>query len=123
LFKVSASEYWNSHYSFNKESKRKSVKDLGENSINTLIINVIAPFLFVYGQKQNKDFLKNRALEFLEQLPSESNSIISNWKKLGIKCKSAFESQALLQLKNNYCEKKKCLNCQIGVKLVKNDPD
>ncbi len=123
LFKVSASEYWNSHYSFNKESKRKSVKELGENSINILIINVVLPFLFVYGQKQNKDFLKNRALEFLEQLPAESNSIISNWEKLGIKCKSAFESQALLQLKNNYCEKKKCLNCQIGVKLVKNIPD
>jgi hypothetical protein len=120
LFKVHASEYWNIHYSFNKTSKRKSKKELGGTSINTLIINVVIPFLFVYGEKQNKDYLKNRALEFLEQLPPENNSILTNWRKLGLKSRSAFETQALLQLKNIYCEKKKCLNCQIGVKLIQN---
>ena len=93
---------------------------MGENSINTLIINVVIPFLFVFGEKQNKPHLKNRALEFLEQLPPENNSIITRWKKLRIETRSAFETQALLQLKNIYCEKKKCLNCQIGVKLIKN---
>jgi hypothetical protein len=120
LFEVSASEYWNSHYNFNKLSKRNSKKRLGETSVNVLIINIVIPFLFVYGEKQNRDYLKNRALEFLEQLPPERNSIISNWKKLGIETRSAFETQALLQLKNIYCKKKKCLNCQIGVKIVKN---
>ncbi len=120
LFKVKASKYWNTHYNFNKSSKRESKKELGENSINILIINVVIPFLFVYGEKQNKDYLKNRALEFLELLSPENNSIINNWRKLGIEVRSAFESQALLQLKNSYCDKKKCLNCQIGVKLVKN---
>ena len=120
LFEVSASEYWNSHYNFNKLSKRNSKKGLGETSVNILIINIVIPFLFVYGEKQNRDYLKNRALEFLEQLPPERNSIISNWKKLGIETRSAFETQALLQLKNIYCKKKKCLNCQIGVKIVKN---
>jgi len=119
LFEVQASEYWNAHYSFNKNSPRNSIKELGENSINTLIINVVIPFLFVFGEKQNKDVLKNRSLEFLEQLPSEENSIIEKWQKLGVESRSAFESQALLQLKNKYCERKKCLNCQIGVKLVK----
>ncbi len=119
LFKVNASEYWNAHYNFNKPSKRISKKELGKNSINILIINVVIPFLFVYGEKQNKVFLKNRALEFLELLPPENNSIVRKWKKLGIESQSAFDSQALLQLKNCYCEKKKCLNCQIGVKLVK----
>ncbi len=123
LFKVKASEYWDSHYNFNKPSKQKAVKEIGESSINILIINVVIPFLFVYGEKQNKHFLKNRALEFLEQLPAESNSVVSHWEKLGIKSHSAFETQALLQLKNSYCEKKKCLNCQIGVKLVKINPD
>ena len=118
LLKVRASDYWNTHYSFNKLSKRTTKKVLGESSVNTLIINVVIPFLFVYGEKQNKHFLKNRALEFLEQLPPENNKIIKNWKKLGLEVRSAFESQALLQLKNCYCEKKKCLNCQIGVKLV-----
>jgi hypothetical protein len=119
LFKVEASEYWNSHFSFNKNSTSKPAKELGLISINTLIINVVIPFLFVFGESQNKEYLKNRSLEFLEQLPAEENSIIGKWEALGVESKSAFESQALLQLKNKYCERKKCLNCQIGVKLVK----
>lgn len=119
LFGVQASEYWNSHYSFNKTSVRNSVKELGETSVNTLIINIVIPLLFVYGEKQNKENLKNRSLEFLEQIPAEENSVIEKWKSLGVETRSAFESQALLQLKNKYCEQKKCLNCQIGVKLVK----
>ncbi|KAF0236423.1 MAG: hypothetical protein FD181_2732 [Prolixibacteraceae bacterium] len=121
LFEVQASDYWNAHYSFNKTSTRNSVKELGENSINTIIINVVIPFLFVYGEKQNKEYLKNRSLEFLEQLPSERNSIVEKWGKMGVESRSAFESQALLQLKNKYCELKKCLNCQIGVKLVRSN--
>jgi hypothetical protein len=119
LFKVEASEYWKYHYSFNKKSARISTKELGETSVEMLIINVVIPFLFVYGEKQNKEYLKNRALEFLEQLPAEVNSIIEKWEKIGVNSRSAFESQALLQLKNKYCDQKKCLNCQIGVKLVK----
>lgn len=119
LFKVNTSAYWDTHYNFNKPSKISRQKELGETSANILIINVVIPFLFVYGEKQNKNQLKDRALEFLEQLPSEKNSIITKWVNLGIQPRSAFESQALLQLKNMYCEKKKCLNCQIGVKLVK----
>jgi len=121
LFKVQASEYWNLHYNFNKKSTQNSVKELGESSINTIIINVVIPFLFVYGEKQNKEYLKNRSLEFLEKLPSEENSIVEKWQKLGVESRSAFESQALLQLKNKYCEQKKCLNCQIGVKLVRSN--
>ena len=123
LFKVQASEYWTTHYNFNKISKRQVVKELGEASINIIIINVVIPFLFVYGDKQNKNELKNRALEFLEQLPPETNKIITGWEKLGVDSRSAFETQALIQLKNRYCEKKKCLNCQIGVKLIKTIPD
>ncbi len=118
LFKVKASEYWETHYNFNKASKNTKAKELGDTAAYILIINVVIPFLFVYGEKQNKHQLKNRALEFLENLPAESNSIISKWADLGVQARSAFDSQALLQLKNYYCESKKCLNCQIGVKLV-----
>lgn len=120
LFKVKASEYWENHFRFNKPSPRKKPKDLGENSINTLIINVVVPFLFVYGEKQNQYHLKNRALEFLEQLPPENNSIVEKWENLGILARSAFDTQALLQLKNKHCTNKKCLACPIGNKLVKN---
>ena len=118
LFKVSASEYWDSHYNFNKETTRTVKKELGKVSAQLLIINVVIPFLFVYGEKQNKPNLKNRALDFLEQLPAENNSVIKKWSGLGVNVRTAFESQALLQLKNNYCEAKKCLNCQIGTKLL-----
>ena len=123
LFEVKASDYWDNHYKFNKKSERKSSKELGDASVNVLLINVVIPFLFVYGEYQNQDNLKNRALEFLEQLPPEKNGIIRNWNRLGIETRSAFETQALLQLKNLYCEKKKCLNCQIGSKLVKSVPE
>lgn len=123
LFRVKASSYWKSHYRFNKTAAKSHPVELGESSVNSLIINVVVPFLFVYGEMQDKHFLKNRALEFLEQLPSENNSIIKKWNGLGITARSAFESQALLQLKNMYCSKKKCLNCQIGNKLVKTIAD
>ena len=119
LFNVKASDYWNNHYRFNKSSSKKQVKELGENSINILIINVIVPFLFVYGEKQNLHHLKNRALDFLEKLSPEKNSIIKKWEELGVHPRSAFETQALIWLKNSYCVPKKCLNCQIGNKLVK----
>ncbi|SHJ81932.1 Protein of unknown function [Tangfeifania diversioriginum] len=122
LFEVKASDYWDSHYRFNKNTTRSQPKELGETSINTLIINVVAPFLFVYGEKQNQEHLKNRALDFLEQLPAEKNSIVKNWEVLGIQPRSAFETQALIELKTHYCEPKKCLNCQIGNKLVKTTP-
>jgi len=118
LFKVRASKYWNNHYKFNKASTKNSSKELGESSARILIINVVIPFLFVYGEKQNKEELKNRALDFLEKIPAENNTILRRWEELGIHARSAFESQALLQLKKHYCETKKCLNCHIGVKLV-----
>jgi hypothetical protein len=123
LFDVKASEYWDSHYNFNKTTKNHSVKNFGESSVNTIIINVVIPFLFVFGEIQEKNHLKNRALDFLEKLQPEKNSIVSGWERMGIECRSAFESQALIQLKNLYCDKKKCLNCQIGVKLVKSKPE
>lgn len=119
LFKVKASDYWESHYRFNRPAPNPGPKELGESSINTLIINVIVPFLFVYGEKQNQHHLKNKALDFLEELPPENNSIIRKWAALGVDTRSAFETQALLQLKNKHCMKKSCLNCAIGNKLVK----
>jgi len=117
-FHVKASEYWNSHYNFNKKSSKTAEKELGDASIQILIINVVIPFLFVFGEKQNKPELKNRALEFLEKIPAEENSVIKKWNTIGVSARSAFESQALLQLKNAYCEQKKCLNCHIGTKLI-----
>ena len=128
LFDVSASGYWNTHYNFNKISKDDHQKKLGETAFNNLLINTIVPMLFVYGDQHMDDAMKDRALLLLEKLAPESNQIIRKWNKLGIDSRSAFETQALLQLKNRYCEPKKCLNCQLGAKIItsvnqaKNEP-
>ena len=118
LFDVSASEYWNTHYSFNKISKDNHTKTLGDTAFNNLVINTIVPMLFVYGDQHLDQTMKDRALQLLEKLAPESNQIIRKWNELGIDCRSAFETQALLQLKNSYCANKKCLNCQLGAKII-----
>ncbi len=117
LFDVETSEYWKNHYKFGKASVEKN-KKLGKSAIHLLIINTVIPFYFVYGLQKDNQFYKNKAIKFLEAIPPETNSIINNWKKLGIKVENAYISQALLQLKNEYCNEKKCLNCQIGNKII-----
>lgn len=118
LFDVKASEYWDTHYSFNKVSKDNHQKVLGETAFNNLVINTIVPLLFVYGDQHLDQAMKDRALLMLEKLEPESNQIIRKWEELGIESRSAFETQALLQLKNKYCDEKKCLNCQLGAKII-----
>lgn len=118
LFNVELDSYWMNHYSFGKESKRKSKKTLGKSAVYGLIINVVSPILFTYGKQKSDENLMNLALELLKELPAENNSVVSKFKDLGIEGKSAFESQALLQLKGNYCSEKKCLNCSIGNYLL-----
>jgi hypothetical protein len=119
LFRVSASGYWDSHYRLNRKSAHTYEKQLGSSSIQSIIINVVVPLIFVYGEQQNIPGLKNRALNYLEELPPENNSVTAKWRKAGIECRSAFESQSLLQLKTMYCDKKRCLNCYIGNKLIR----
>ncbi len=118
LFDVTASEYWNTHYRFNKISSENKPKHLGDTVFQNLVINTIAPLLFVYGDQHSNQSLKDRALHFLEQLPSEQNQIIRKWSELKIVSQTAFESQALIQLKKQYCENKKCLHCQLGAKII-----
>ncbi|WP_163716535.1 DUF2851 family protein [Mangrovibacterium lignilyticum] len=117
LFQLEASDYWQTHYKFNKESK-KQLKHLGDSSFHNLVINTLVPFLFVYGDYHQKQNLKDLALAYMEQIPAEQNSILTNWGELGISARSAFDSQALIQLKNSYCNAKKCLNCPVGMKLI-----
>lgn len=121
MFRVRASEYWDRHYKFSFPS-RKKVKYLGLDAICNLIINTIVPFLFVYGDLNGKQDMKDKALDWLGQLPPESNSVISNWEKLGVNPESALETQALLQLKNAYCDKKRCIRCHAGNRLIRNLP-
>ncbi len=117
LFDVATSEYWETHYRFNKTSG-KLKKTFGETAFHNLVINTIVPMLFVYGDQHLDQAIKDRALRLLESLPPESNQIIKKWNELGIDSQSAFETQALIQLKNCYCELKKCLHCQLGAKII-----
>ncbi len=118
MFEVKISNYWQAHYIFDKKSINRN-KSLGKSSIHLLIINTMIPFLFLYGKLNSKEVLKSKALDLLEELPAEKNTIITQWKKLGAMPGSAYQTQALLQLKKHYCDKKNCLNCSIGYALLK----
>lgn len=117
LLSAGGSDYWNEHYRFDKRSPGRR-KLLGANSIDVIIINTVVPFLFVYGRQKNEENYVDKALSFLEQIAGEKNAVIEKWSKLKAPVKSAYSTQALLQLKNEYCNKKRCLQCGIGSKLL-----
>lgn len=119
LFDVIASNYWSTHYRFDHSSK-KIEKKLGQSSVENILINTIAPFLFFYGKQKNNEDIQNRAFDLLQEIAAEKNKIITQWMALNIKPASAFQSQALIHLKNGYCSEKKCLHCGIGIKLLSN---
>lgn len=117
LFEVETSPYWETHYSFNAASIRKK-KKLGDTSIDLLIINLVAPLLFAYAQKRELPDLMERATELLENTKSEKNNIITQWQTLGIECKSAYDTQAMLELRKRYCNEKNCLRCGIAHQVL-----
>ncbi len=88
--------------------------------INSIIINTICPVLFAYGSIHNDEAIKDKALRWLEDLSPEKNYITSGFLSLGVSNKNAFESQALIQLKKNYCDLIRCLECSIGNAIIKN---
>lgn len=118
LFQVQLSDYWLTHYVFDKAAKKRN-KSLGTNTIHLFIINTIVPFLFLFGKSRAEEDYKSKALQLLEELKAENNSTITKWKTLGLSPNSAYQTQALLQLKNEYCDKKKCLECAIGDGILK----
>ncbi len=118
LLSDSPSTYWREHYKFGSERKRGSGA-MGETFQNILIINVIIPFLFIFGKVKDEPFYRQRALDLLDQMDGENNRITRIFKDLGLEIHSAFRSQAVLQLHNEYCRPKKCLNCTVGIHLLK----
>lgn len=118
LLNVTANDYWHYHYNFDELSTYK-IKNVGVQMINNLIINTVIPILFAYGHYTKEHHFKDKALRWLTQLTAEKNSRINGFSALQITIKNAFDSQALLQLKNEYCSKKRCLECAVGNKLLK----
>lgn len=119
LFDVSVSAYWNTHYVFDKPSPSRA-KALGDEAVKTIIINTVVPFLFVHGKQKDDERFVERALQLLELTQGEENAVISGFQKLKLPVKTAYSTQGLLQLKNEYCNRKKCLSCPIGNYLLKN---
>ncbi len=117
LFDIEGSAYWQTHYIFGKDAKKHSAA-LSEAAQQLLLINAVVPVLFVYGKSIGNENICNKAISLLQHLAPESNSIIKHWEGLGLSANSAFDSQALLELKSQYCDKKRCLQCKIGNKLL-----
>jgi len=115
---IELDEYWKKHYMFGRIGK-KSNPNLTASFIDLILINVYVPFYFSVGIYEGNDELKNLALSWLENISAEKNGIISKWKGHNIEVKSAFDSQALIELKNEYCAKNQCLNCKIGQKVLR----
>jgi len=117
FFDLTASDYWDTHYQFNRSSGNLP-KTMGEESKNNVLINTVVPFLYLFGERNNRQELKHLAIELLESVPPEKNQIITRCAELGIPVRHAADSQALIQLKKTCCDRKKCLSCQIGTKVL-----
>jgi hypothetical protein len=117
LFGVSASSYWDNHYVFGKKSRMIS-KNTGNQATDIFLINAVIPLIFIYGRFHDNRDVCEKALTFLGNIDPETNSIIRDWKSAGVQVESAFYTQALLQLTDEYCRKRRCLECRIGCKLI-----
>ena len=119
LFQVSASDYWLNHYQFDRESPNKK-KKLSKSFIDLIVINTIIPLQFAFAKSQGKEISED-LICLLNEISAEKNAVIDKFDSFGIVSKNAFDSQSLLQLKNEYCIKSKCLECAIGMELLKNN--
>ncbi|MEP6582971.1 MAG: DUF2851 family protein [Ginsengibacter sp.] len=118
MLEITANDYWNYHYLFDEEAAFKK-KVLGAQMIDNLIINTVVPVLFAYGIHHDEKEYKERAISWLEDISSEKNSITRRFESFNFYNRNAFDSQSLLQLKNEYCDKKLCLHCAVGNSLLK----
>jgi len=115
---VTPSLYWQTHYRFGKSSD-KVLCTLGETAASALLINAIVPLLMAYSHHRDLPIYRDRAMTLLEALPAEDNRVTKLWRQLGMPIRSAFDSQASIELYKNFCQPKRCLSCSIGHALLK----
>lgn len=118
LFDFSLDGYWARHYSFTAQPSAPTVRAFSRASASVLIINCIAPVLYAYGENIGDASMQQRATEILQQLPPEQNSIIRIFDQAGVKAANAFDGQALIHLRKEYCAPRKCLFCRWGHRLL-----
>jgi hypothetical protein len=122
ILRVQPSIYWQKHYLFNKPSD-KVYTTVGEQQFRKLLINVVIPFRFAMARQSGNEQMQLKALDILSELPPEQNKIIRLWKEKGIKARTALDSQALIELKSNWCDERKCLQCAFGNYFLKTKND
>ncbi len=119
LLDVTASSYWDTHFQFDVAQKQATPKSLGRSSVENIIINTIAPIQFLYAARQGTSKLQESALQLLEEVPAEKNNITRMWDENNWSAQNAAQSQAMLQLYNNYCSAKRCLECTVGLNIIR----
>lgn len=120
FFEITTSYYWQSHYRFGKKAE-VNVPSFGESSADVVIINTVVPLLVAYGKSRDDWSLVDKAVHILQQIPVEKNKIVTMWKNLGYSGTTAFDSQGLIELFQNFCQQRQCLNCAIGSSILKPD--
>lgn len=118
LLTVTANDYWHYHYKPGASSSFKP-KTLGEQMANNIVINTIVPILYSFGTINGRALLKERSMKWLDEISAETNSITENFGNNGIQSKTAFDSQAILELKKTYCDQRRCLDCAVGNAILK----
>jgi hypothetical protein len=119
FFKAPPSGYWMTHYHFGHASPLRK-KTIGKNAADIILINTVVPMLFAYGKQKNQPDCCDKALRFLEELPPERNHLVTVFEKAGLSPANAGDTQALIQLRREYCDRKKCLYCRIGFRMIGN---
>jgi hypothetical protein len=117
LLNITANDYWHYHFTFSQQAAYQP-KVLGTAMTNNILVNTVITVLFVYGRYHNEPAYQQKAVEWVAQLPSEHNAVISKFRSLGIGVKSASDSQSLKELKTQYCDKRRCLECAIANTLL-----
>lgn len=117
FYKLKLNDYWSTHYRFDQECKYTPVS-IGEEAINNILINTISVFLFAFGIRTGSEIHRERGIAMLESLKPERNAIISRFTEIGVIAGDSAISQALIELKKSYCDQKKCLSCEIGIKIL-----
>jgi len=122
LLQTQVSGFWRTHYSFTTDESVENDKHLSASSIDLLIINSVAPMLFTYGRYKDDESLCTKAIDLWESIKPEKNRIINDWAGAGVVCENASDSQALIQLMHNYCEKNDCYRCRFGHEYIRKTP-
>lgn len=122
LLQAQASAYWDDHCRFDEKQQRPCVKTMGASSVDNIIINTIAPIQFLYAWVHGDTDRQERALQLLSTVKSERNAILRLWTQAGWHTTTAAQSQALLQLYNRYCLQKRCIECAIGLCIIRSTP-